>query len=102
MFVFRAFMTSLSAVNLSQNIVLASLLAEDKLWQIEETQRTKINQERSGTDTVTLQNRQFNARYEISDTGTEGLGKLDVNVSWPKDKRGSYSVDFSTYLVDTN
>jgi len=97
-FVFRAFMTSLSAANLSQNIMLASFLAEDKLWQVEQMQKEKITQDNSGVNTITLQNREFNVRYEISSTAAEGPGKLDVTVSWPKDKRSSHSVSFSTYL----
>jgi len=95
--VFRAFMTSLSAANLSQNIMLASFLAEDKLWQVEQMQKEKITQDNSGVNTITLQNREFNVRYEISSTAAEGPGKLDVTVSWPKDKRSSHSVNFSTY-----
>ena len=98
-FVFRGFMTSLSAANLSQNIMLASFLAEDKLWQIEEMQKQKIALENSGPETVNIQNRKFNVKYEISQTDMEGFSKLNVSVSWPKDKRSSYRVDLPTYLT---
>ncbi|MCK9614256.1 MAG: hypothetical protein M0R48_01985 [Candidatus Omnitrophica bacterium] len=98
-FVFRGFMTSLSAANLSQNIMLASFLVEDKFWQIEEMQKQKILPENSGLETIKVQNREFNVKYEISRTGIEGLSKLNVSVSWPKDRKNSHSVDFVTYLT---
>jgi len=98
-FVFRGFMTSLSAASLSQNIMLASFLAEDKLWQIEEMQKQKIALEDSGLETVNVQNKEFSVKYEISSTNVEGLNKLNISVSWPRDKRAFNSFDFSTYLT---
>lgn len=98
-FVFRGFMTSLSAANLSQNIMLASFLAEDKFWQIEEMQKQKMLKDNSGLETINVQNKEFNVKYEISRTGMDGFEKLNVSVSWPKDRKSSYSVDFSTYLT---
>jgi len=98
-FVFRSFMTSLSAANLSQNIMLASFLAEDKLWQVEAVQKQKISLENSGLETINIQSREFSAKYEISPTSLNGLSKLNISVAWPRDKRNSYSVDFSTYLT---
>ncbi|MDD4955332.1 MAG: hypothetical protein PHP17_04760 [Candidatus Omnitrophica bacterium] len=97
-FVFRGFMTSLSATSLSQNIMLASYLAEDKLWQIEEMQKQKTLTENSGLETINLQSGQFNIGYEISQVGTGGLKKMDISVSWPRDRGNSYSVNFPTYL----
>jgi len=101
-FVFRGFMTSLSAANLSQNIMLSCFLAEDRLWQIEEMKKQKTTPEISGLEILNMQNKEFSVKYEISQTSIAGLDKLNISVSWPKDKRSSHSVDFSTYLVDAN
>jgi len=98
-FILRGFMVSLSAANLSQNIMLASLLAEDKFWQIEEMQKQEILKENEGGEIITVQNKEFNVKYEISPTDTSGLGKLEISVSWPKDTRNSYDIDFSSYLI---
>lgn len=101
-FVFRAFTTSLSAANLSQNITLASLLAEDTFWQIGQMEKEKILQEISGANVEVTQNRDFNISYELSPTGVEGLNKLDVSVSWLKNKKDSYDCSFSAYLEPMN
>jgi len=101
-FVFRSFMTSLSAANLSQNIMLASYLAEDKLWQVEAAQKQKISLENSGLETVNIQSREFSTKYEILPTTIKSLSKLNISAAWLRDKRNSYSVDFSTYLTPEN
>ncbi len=98
-FILRGFMVSLSTANLSQNIMLASLLAEDKFWQIEEMQKQEILKENQGGEIITVQNKEFNVTYEIFPTDISGLGKLKISVSWPKDARSSYGIDFSSYLI---
>lgn len=97
-FVFRGFVISLSAAELSQNIMLASFLAEDRLWQIDHMKKQKIAQENSGSEKINMQDKEFNVKYEISQTGLAGFNKLDISVFWPKDRKNSYDINFSTYL----
>lgn len=97
-FIFRAFMTALSAAKISQNIALGCLLTEDRVWQIEQKKQRGIVQNSYSEEKIILQNREFNFKYKISETDSPGLKKLTSVVSWQKNKQSDYSMDFFTYL----
>jgi type II secretory pathway pseudopilin PulG len=97
-FIFRAFMTTLSAAKISQNIMLGCLLTEDRVWQIEQKRKKGVAQNNYSEEKTILQNREFNFKYEISDTDSSKLKKLTSVVSWPRNKQAAYSMDFFTYL----
>lgn len=97
-FIFRAFITTLSATKISQNIILGCLLTEDKVWQIDQKRAKGVAQNNYSEEKITLQNREFDFKYEISDTGSPKLKKLTSGISWLKNRQSDYSMDFFTYL----
>lgn len=96
-FIFRSFVTALSAVKLSQNITLAGYLAEDKLWEIGQAYRLGAPLTGSGSDNQGYP--AFNWSYEISDTDMQDLKELRLTLSWQQGRQpGEYSLGFLSYL----
>lgn len=83
-FVFRAFTTSLDSVRLSQHVVLASELAQEKI--LETSLALKSHQSFPGSGSVTLENQKFDWRYELTDLEKNEKG-LNLAVTW-KEKAG--------------
>ena len=100
-FIYRAFTASLSAARFSQNMTLASFLAEDKLWEIEESQRNKFTPPATKGEAI-LGNRKFTWDYEISKTDDPALTQLEFNISWPEKRTNEYIMNFFTYLLQNN
>ena len=97
-FIFRAFMTTLSAAKISQNIMLGCLLTEDRVWQLDQKREKGIAQDDYSEEKIILQNREFNFKYEVSGTDSSKLKKLTSVVSWPKNRQSGYDMEFFTYL----
>ena len=96
-FLFRSFATSLTTAQFSQNTTLACYLAEEKLFDIQNSYAYKKMLMDEGTQA--LQNINFRWKYEISDTDNEGLKKLDLLIIWKEKNRArEYSMDFTTLL----
>lgn len=89
-FVFRAFTTVLSSVRFSQNITLACLLAEDKLWEIEEKQKQSQDPIGSESGTEKIQNQDFLWSYTTSKLADYDLIELNLTVN---------NINFVTYLL---
>ena len=97
-FIFRGFTASLQAAKLSQNITLACLLAEDRLWELELRQQSKLRLPDS-SEPILLQNQEFNWVYEIKDADYPNLKELVLTVSWQESRRKNYALSFLTYLL---
>ena len=87
--VLRAFTTIISAVKFSQNITLACLFAEDKLW--------KLENDFPLTEEANTQSSKFSYNDESSDTDIPGLKQLKLTVSWEEKRKNPYSLEFYTY-----
>jgi type II secretion system protein I len=97
--IFNAFSVSLNAVKRSQDITLACLFAEDKLWQIELRQKNKLPAEDDFAGTITMQNKEFKWDYQISDTDASYLKQLKFSIAWQEKREKEYAIEFYTYLL---
>ena len=96
-FIFRSFTASLAFAQFSQDITIACYLAEDKLWEIE--QSPVSGPKSSGWGSQRIQNKNFNWLYEIRDTDNDDLKELKLTVSWKENVREKeYTMEFLTYL----
>ncbi|MBI5873948.1 MAG: prepilin-type N-terminal cleavage/methylation domain-containing protein [Candidatus Omnitrophica bacterium] len=94
-FVFRSFSAALSATRLSQNMSLACMLVQAKVWEIE----SGVQALPFGSETI--QNKIFNWKYEFRDTDVPGLRQLSLTVSWKESAREKeYTLDFLTYMLE--
>lgn len=84
-FILRAFSASLYAAKFSQNITLACLLAEEKLWEIQEKQGGQ--EFLPAQNKETMQGRDFNWSYEAAKLEDSELTELKFNVSWRESAR---------------
>lgn len=97
-FVFRSFTASLNTARFSQDITLASFLAEDKLWNIEKKFIANAALPFSGSEI--MQNRTFNWDYKITETQIANLSQFKFTVSWKENVREKqYPIEFFTYLI---
>lgn len=99
-FALRAFATVLSSVRFSQNITLACLLAEDKIWEAEEKQKETPGPLGIASGKETIQGRDFN--WDYTATEIEGMDLIDLkfNVNWKeKVRQEQYALKFVTYLI---
>lgn len=95
--IFRSFTACLSAARFSQHISLASFLAEEKIFEIEQAYKNNLIIEDRGLIVLTSTN--FNWHYEILDTQDEDLKELKFIVSWKENQREQeYPMEFLTYL----
>jgi len=100
-FVFRSFTASLTSAQFSQDITSACYLAEDKLWEIGQTQVNAPKSSDQGSQRI--QNKDFNWYYEIQNTDNAELKELKLTVSWKeKVREKEYTMDFLTYLAPKN
>lgn len=96
-FVFRAFLTSMSSAKFSQNITMACLLAENKIWEIEENRKGSIAMETTGSQS--LQNKEYKWNYLISKIENMELEEMDFDLSWQeKPNEKEYLFKLITYL----
>jgi hypothetical protein len=97
-FIFRSFTVSLSSAKFSHSITLASLLAEEKIWEIETSFK-------EGTPLPLAkpeirQNRSFEWKSEIMATDIAKLKLLKLSIFWKENVREKpYALEFFTYLA---
>ena len=96
-FVSQAFNISINITRLAQNIILGCLVAEDKLWEIEQKYIDKTLESNFLEGEIKLHNRKFKWKYNIEDTEIEDIKQLNLDISW-EEKKKKYSIDFSTFL----
>lgn len=101
-FIFRAFVTLLTATKFSQDMAFACFIAEDKLGEIEQRyQRYKDGVaplETEGAKDIGV--RPFRWRYQTVDSGLADLKRIDFQCLWKEGAREKeHSLDLSTYLV---
>lgn len=95
-FVFRGFVSSLSATRFSQNITLACLVAEDRIWRLE----NKLPL----TDSAEVEERQDSkflwedAIGDVNPDNLPGLKLLTLTASWEEKRKNLYSLVFLTYF----
>lgn len=95
-FVLRGFSVILSSARLSQDITLACLLAEEKIWEVENGLAT------SGSRSQEIQARQFGweyRQYPETSAPAADLVRLDLSVTWDASVARKEKLDISTYLL---
>ena len=95
-FIFGAFTASLTSAQLSEDITLACYAAEEKIWEVIQTQKTRLSS--SGGEIITPK-KKFTWSYTISKTDDPALKKLDFAISWPRMRQGEQRMEFSTLLL---
>lgn len=99
-FTLRAFATVLSSVRFSQNIALACLLAEDKMWEAQVRQKENEESLEPTSGKETIQGRDFNWDYEATKIPDLNLIDLKFNVNWKeKIREKEYVLNFVTRLI---
>ena len=99
-FIFRAFTTSLSVAKFSQNIILASIISENKLYQIQEKQKETNAPLASEAGKEVMAKREFAWNYESAKLEGRELIQLKFDISWRENiKEKPYHLDFFTYLI---
>jgi type II secretion system protein I len=99
-FLFRAFTTSLNAAKISQDIFVACLLAEERLFDIEEGIRNNSPtlEEEGG---IAIHNKEFNWHYEVNSADTPFLKAIKLILYWSGKSAKEYSLEFINYLYYT-
>jgi hypothetical protein len=96
-FIFRVFTTVLSSEELCQDILHASLLAEARLWEIEQGW-----QDLSSSGQETIQGKEFNWNYLTTDLpDSTDLKKLEFSLSWQENNKREEKLAIDTYLMPT-
>ncbi len=99
-FTLRAFASVLTGVRFSQDISLACLLAEDKMWEAEAKQKESKEPLEPASGSQTMGGRDFNWDYTAAKIEDMDLINLEFNVSWKeKAREKEYTLDFITYLI---
>ena len=99
-FIFRAFATSLSVAKFSQNIILATIISENKLYQIQEKQKESTAPLTSDSGKEVMAGREFTWSYESAKLEDKELIKLKFDISWQENlKEKPYAMEFFTYLI---
>ena len=96
-FILRGFTQSLMAVRISENITLASFLAQEEIFDIEQKVKNgAAMQNFSGQETS--QGRSFKWDFSLLENDA-GLKELDLAVSWLDSARGEQAVNFKSLLI---
>lgn len=98
-FLLRAFASSLSAAQFSQNLTLACYLAEEKIFEAQNSFAYKKANTDEGSQEI--QGRDFKWRYALTDSTKKGLKNLELTVFWKEKVRSKeYSSLFSLLLPE--
>jgi type II secretion system protein I len=96
-FILRSFSRALNSAKYSRDIILASCLVKNKMWEIEIAHKNKIEFSPSGAQEqggVT-----FRWQYDVSDTDVRTIKKLNFKLFPEGDsKSNGFFEEFSTYL----
>ncbi len=96
-FIFRAFGAALNSARFSQNLLQASYLAENKIWEIKH-QAGDLPKDESGKEDYPA-NRQFKWRWAKSDLAGQNLSLVNFTVSWKeKAREKDYEISLLSYL----
>lgn len=98
-FLFRAFTTSLNAAKISQDIFVACLLAEERLFDIEEGIHNNSSS-LEGEGEITIHNKEFGWHYEVNSADIPFLKEIELVLYWPGKSAKEYSLEFINYLYD--
>ncbi|MDD2751646.1 MAG: type II secretion system minor pseudopilin GspI [Candidatus Omnitrophica bacterium] len=82
-FIFRSFATLLSSQKMSQNMILACFLAEEKIFIISEEQKKSSSALGYREGAEQLQGNQFDWNASLLDSADPGLVQLEFNVFLP-------------------
>ncbi|MDP2941634.1 MAG: prepilin-type N-terminal cleavage/methylation domain-containing protein [Candidatus Omnitrophota bacterium] len=93
-FIFRAFGAALNSARFSQNLLQASYLAENKIWEIKH-RAGDLPKDESGKEDYPA-GRQFNWRWQKSDLAGQNLSLLNFTVSWKEKAREK---DYEIFLL---
>jgi hypothetical protein len=98
-FIFRSFTTILSLTKLNQNIASACLLAEGKLWEIEQRHKD-LKEPIPNRGKETIRGRDFEWEYstEVLQTEATALTKLEFNIGWKENAKRTEKLSIITYL----
>lgn len=98
-FIFRAFSSALAAAKLSQNISLACILTENKIWEINQ-QLMQSGKMTAGEGQQELQGREFRWRYAIEPVLylSTILPELQWSLQWDENARRQENLAISSYL----
>ncbi len=98
-FIFRSFVTLLSSQKVSQDLILATFLAEEKIWEVKEEQKKSLKPLDYKEGSQELQGNQFNWNCSFVDLGQPGLVELELNVLLPgKSNVDRRTVNLLTYI----
>jgi len=96
-FVLRAFTTVLFGARLSQDMTLACLAAENKLWEIEQAPSTgAAYPDKEGAQII--QDKEFKWSYKLLPGPQAKLLELDLAISWRQHAGLEGKIDIATYL----
>jgi len=99
-FIFRSFATLLSSQRVSQDLILATFFAEEKIWEVKEEQKNSLKPLDYKEGSQELQGNQFNWNCSLVDLGQSGLVELELSVSLPgKSNADRRTVNFLTYIL---
>jgi len=100
-FLFRAFTVSLNVAKVSQDIFAACLLAEERMFGIEEGIRNN-SLPLEGEGKIILHNKEFNWRCEVNNVDMPFLKEIKLVLSWSGKSAKEYSLEFINYLYYTS
>lgn len=99
-FIFRSFTSSLFSTKFSQNITLACFLAENKIWELEQEQKIKVEPIETRQDSEILQGKEFKWKCQVERLGNSSLIYLEFIISWQEGlRKKEYSLEFNTYIL---
>ncbi|MDD4900320.1 MAG: prepilin-type N-terminal cleavage/methylation domain-containing protein [Candidatus Omnitrophica bacterium] len=94
-FIFRSFVTLLASQRLAQDMITATFLAEEKIFEISAIQKNSASVTRFQEGAATLQQSQFDWNCSLSDSADQGLLLLDFKVFLPsKNSREKSMLNF--------
>ena len=98
MFIFRAINTALFGARTSQNMYLAGLIAENRLWELKELQAAQSAPIVSGRETKTVEYQEFALLYTTLLT-VDQLVETHITVSWKDTPRSPQrEIELISYL----
>jgi len=99
-FVFRSFSACIWGLSSSRNVNYACLLAEGKLWEMEQRQSASVNAIPKDSGIEEVSGKTFQWDYETAGLTQSNLVEADLTISWEeRPRKESASLKFTTYLI---